>query len=123
MDHSTMIYMRLLVTIIIIAMLSGISEYFFPWWTVAIVAFVATAAAGLHSGRAFLAGFLGVMLLWLTISLIIDFRNDHILSGRMAELFQLPHSAIFILLSAVVGGLVGGLAGWSGAVVRKNVIS
>ena len=123
MDHSTMIYMRLLVTIIIIAMLSGISEYFFPWWTVAIVAFVATAVAGLSSGRAFLAGFLGVMLLWLTISLIIDFRNDHILSGRMAELFQLPHSAIFILLSAVVGGLVGGLAGWSGAVVRKNVIS
>ena len=123
MDHSTMIYMRLLITIIIIAMLSGISEYFFPWWTVAIVAFVATAAAGLPSGRAFLAGFLGVMLLWLTISLIIDFRNDHILSGRMAELFQLPHSAIFILLSAVVGGLVGGLAGWSGAVVRKNVIS
>jgi hypothetical protein len=123
MDHSTVTYMRLLVTIISIALLSGIAEYLFPWWTIAFVAFLVTAAAGLPSGRAFLAGFCGVTLLWLFVSLIIDFRNAHILSGRMAELFQLPHSFLFILVSAIVGGLVGGLAGWSGAVVRKNLIS
>jgi hypothetical protein len=113
--------MRLFISIILIALLSGISEYFFPWWTLAIVAFLVTLTAGLPSGRAFLAGFSGVLLLWLVVALVIDIRNEHILSSRMAELFQLPHSLLFILVAAIIGGLVGGLAGWSGAVVRKSL--
>ena len=113
--------MRLLRTIILITLISAVTEYFFPWWTVAIVAFIVATESGLRAGKAFLAGFAGVALLWLVVSVVKDLRNDHILSQRMAELFQLPHSLLFILVASLIGGLVGGLAGWSGAVVRKNL--
>ena len=113
--------MRLLISIVLIAFLSAISEYVFPWWTIALVAFLVTVFANLSSGKSFLAGFTGVLLLWLAVALVIDFRNDHILSQRMAELFGLAHSSLFIVVAALVGGLVGGLAGGSGAVVRKNL--
>jgi len=112
---------RLLISIIVIAILAGIAEYFFAWWALAVVAFVVVMASGLRGGRAFLAGFGGVALLWLVVSLVKDIRNEHILSSRMAELFSLPHPVLFLLVAAIVGGLVGGLAAWSGAVVRKSL--
>jgi hypothetical protein len=111
--------MRLLITIILIALLSLAAEYFFPWWSIAIVCYLVMLFAGFNSGKAFLAGFAGVFFLWLAIALIKDIANAQILSSRMAELFHLPHYFIYILIAAVVGGLVGGLAGWSGAVVKN----
>ena len=112
---------RLLISITVIAILVGIAEYFFPWWALAAVAFVVVMVSGLRGGRAFMAGFGGVALLWLIVSLVKDIRNEHILSSRMAELFSLPHPVLYLVVAAIVGGLVGGLAGWSGAVVRKTL--
>lgn len=113
--------MRLLFSILLIALLSFLSEYFFPWWTVAVVAFMIVLLFRLGSGKAFLAGFTGISLLWLLTAFLKDNANEHILSSKMAALFHLPGSFLFLLTGAVIGGLVGGLAGWSGAVVRKNL--
>jgi len=114
--------MRLLIAVILIALLSFVAEYFFPWWTIALVAFAVVLLFRLNSGRAFLAGFLGIFLLWLCVALIRDSANSHILSVRMAELFHLPGSMIFMAVTALIGAIVGGLAGWSGAVFRKNLL-
>jgi hypothetical protein len=37
----------------------------------------------------------------------------------MAGLLGLPNSAMFILVNVLLGGLIGGLSGWSGAVLNK----
>jgi hypothetical protein len=110
-----------LIGVVLIIVLSAAAEYYFPWWTVAIVAFFVTIVMGFRPGKGFLAGFFGVLALWLIISFIKDFSNEHILSTRMGELFGLPAGFLFIIVAALVGGLVGGLAGWSGAVLRKNM--
>ena len=110
-----------LLGVVLITVLSAAAEYFFPWWTVAVVAFLVVLAMAFRPGKGFLAGFLGVLILWLIISLIKDFSNEHILSTRMAELFSLPAGLLFIIVASLIGGLVGGLAGWSGAVVRKSL--
>jgi len=111
--------MRLLFSIILIAIFSFAFSYFFPWWTVAVVCFCITVLFRLRNGSAFLAGFLGVFLLWFFVALMKDNANDHILSARMAELFHLPGSLLFLVVGALVGGVVGGLAGWSGATINK----
>ena len=110
-----------LLGVVLIIVLSAAAEYFFPWWTVAVVAFVVSIVMGYRPGKGFLTGFFGVLTLWLLISLIKDFSNEHILSTRMAELFSLPFGILFIIVASLIGGLVGGLAGWSGALLRKNM--
>ena len=109
--------MRAIVLIIIIALFAGIASWFMPWYSIAVVSFIVMLFARMGSGRAFLTGFLGIALLWLTLILYADIRNDHILSARMAILFGLPN-ILFILVNVILGGLVGGMAGWAGASTR-----
>src|SRR5690349_14022800 len=99
--------MRTIFSILIIAFCSLVAEYYFPWWSIAIVCFFVTLFIKQSPGKAFVEGFLGIALLWLTVSLIKDVPNHHILSGKMAILFHLPNYALFIAVTAIVGGVVG----------------
>ncbi len=113
--------MRFLLLVILIAVLSAVAEMFLPWWSIAIVAFVISAFAKQNSGRAFLAGFCGIALFWLTAILLRDIPNQHILSARMATLFKLPNHALFIVVTIFIGGLVGGLSAWAGSLIRPRL--
>ena len=112
--------MRFLLSVILIALLSAAAEYYCPWWMVAIAAFVVSAFIRQKPGAAFLAGFSGIGLFWLTACVIHDCANGHILSTRMAALFHLPNYSLFIAVTVLVGGLVGGLSAWAGALVRPK---
>lgn len=112
--------MRLLISIIIITVLAGFAEWFAPWWAAAIVAGI----VGLYqpsTGKAFLVGFCGIALLWLGFSLWRDIPNEHILSTRMALLFKLPSFALYLGVTALLGGLIGGLSAWSGAHLKRII--
>ena len=112
--------MKFTVSTILIALLSSLTEFFLPWWTIAIVAFIVSLVFRIKPGLAFLSGFLGIVFFWLPDILFKDFSNNHILSHRMAKLFGLPNSMLFILVSVLVGSLVGGLAALSGSLMAKQ---
>ena len=113
--------MKLLVAIILTALLSFVSGLYLPWWSIAIAAFIAVLLIPLRSGRAFLAGFLGVFILWSLLALWIDIKNEHILSKKIAEIFPLGGSSVaIILVTAFIGALVGGLAALSGSYLRNR---
>ena len=106
--------MRFVLSTILIALLAGLFTYVLPWWLVVVAAFTIGSAA--RPRPAFLAGFLGVFLLWLVVGLIRDLPNDHILATRMAGVLPLGGQWwLFLVVSAVVGGLVGGFGAWTGA--------
>ncbi len=107
--------MKLLLSIILIALLAGMAEWLAPWWSLAVVAALVAFLLKLRPGKAFLAGLLGIGLLWLGVVLWRDIPNGHILSARLAKLFKLPGYALFIAVTAVLGGLIGGLSAWAGA--------
>lgn len=111
--------MRSLITILFIALLSGITTFFLPWWMVAVCTFLVVVTMRQGPGQGFRAGFAGIALLWLIVILCRDLPNEHILSTRMAKVFGMPNSGLFILINILLGGLVGGLAGWSGGVMFK----
>lgn len=108
--------MRFLLATLLIALLSYIAGLFMPWWSIALVAFLVALFMRSSIGVSFLAGFSGIFLLWALISLWIDIKNENILSHKIAQLFPLGgSSALLIIVTALVGALVGGFGAMSGA--------
>jgi hypothetical protein len=111
--------MRFLLSILLIAVFGFIAGLFLPWWSIAIVAFLVLILLPQGLGRSFLAGFLGIFIMWFLVALIQDLKNDHILSRKIAELFKLgPASVLLIFITALIGGLVAGFAAISGSSLR-----
>lgn len=111
--------MRNLKSILIIAICAGITTWFLPWSMIAVCSYVVAITHKLAPRAGFTSGFLGIALAWLVIALWRDLPNQHILSNRMAALLGMPNGWLFMLLTIVLGGLVGGLSGWSGAMMSK----
>ena len=101
--------MKLLVAIILTALLSFVGGLYLPWWSIAIAAFVSVLLIPLASGRAFLAGFSGVFLLWFLLALWIDVKNQHILSKRSLRYFPLVvhrcHYSCHCIYRRISGGI------------------
>jgi hypothetical protein len=93
----------------------------FPWWlfvgTSGIVAFFIMDTPA----KSFFAGFLGVGALWSGLAFGKDLANAHLLSSKVAQILPLGGSYIaLIVLTGVVGGLLGGFAGLTGAYLRSK---
>lgn len=105
---------------LIILILSFISSYLLPWWAAALIAFLAALFIGKTSSQAFWSGFGAIFILWVILALIKSIPNDNILASRVIRLFPLPHQWILLLLiTALIGGLVGGMAALSGVLTKK----
>ena len=113
--------MKFLVSIILIALLSLAVCLYLPWWSIAIVAFIVAAAIPQKPGKAFLAGFIALFLLWGALAWFISGNNDHLLAHKAAMLILKKDSpGILIIVTALIGALVAGVAALSGSFVRKG---
>ena len=91
-----------------------------PWWSFVVTNFIIAIALNQKPGKSFLSGALGIGLLWLTLALVIDNQNNHILSVKVANILPLKGSYIaLIIITSVVGFLLGGLSSLTGSFVRK----
>lgn len=104
---------------LVILILSFASGYFLPWWVVAIAAFIASFFIGKTSRWAFWSGFSAVFIGWVILALFKSVPNDHLLAKQVATLFQLPNWILLLFITAIIGGLVGGMAALSGVLVRR----
>jgi hypothetical protein len=109
--------MKFLIQLIAISIVAFILELFMPWWCIAIAAFAAGFA--LKSKVNFLAGFLGIALLWLIKVWILDATASAPLAERVAAIFSLNKPTL-MLVTALIGGLVGGFAAMTGAALKKE---
>ena len=104
---------------LIIAILSALLQIFAPWWVIAIVPFVILLWRASRSSGAFWAGFGGIAVPWLLYGYYQHFISDGALSDRVAKIFMLPNGILLLLVTALVGGLVGGFSGLAGYSVRQ----
>lgn len=105
---------------LLIFLLAAAAQWLLPWWSAAVVAFGLACLLPRPGGRAFLAGFGGVGLGWLLLAAWLHVQADGRLSQRVAELLPLHGNGwALVLLTAVLGGLVGGLAALSGTWLRQ----
>lgn len=105
--------------VILIALMALILQTFMPWWSIAIAGFLSGVIFTQKPGNAFLNGFLGIFLLWAAFSLYIYLVNQGLLAERLAELYSLPHGLLVVVLTALIGGICGGLAAITGNYFRK----
>lgn len=96
-----------------------IVSLFFPWWTLLIPAVVLGATLFERSVIAFLVGFISLFAAWSVQIAYIDITNESILSGRMAEMLGVGQSWLVILITALIGGFIGGLGTLLGAQIRQ----
>ncbi|MBJ6142161.1 hypothetical protein JAO77_02115 [Hymenobacter sp. BT559] len=117
LDENTPNIMKLFISILLLAFLT---QLFLPWWVIAPLCFALAAALGSTGGRAFGAGFAGIGLGWLLMAAWLNFNSASILSHRVAQLLPLGGQGwVLVLLTAVLGGLVGGVAALAGCWVRQ----
>ncbi|CAN0506378.1 unnamed protein product [Phaeothamnion confervicola] len=107
--------MKFLLQLIVIAILAFMLELVLPWWSIAIAAFVGGIA--FNSRANFLAGFLGVGLLWLFYALLIDVISAAPLAERISKVLFI-NKPLLLLLTTLIGGLVGGFAAMAGSALR-----
>lgn len=113
--------MKFLVALVLTIILSFIAGLYFPWWSIAITAFLVALLVHQKAWKAFLSGFLGLFLLWAALAEWIDIKNDNILSARIAELLGIGHnSLLLVLITGLAGGLVAGFAALSGSYLRTS---
>lgn len=113
---------KFFVTTVLIGLLSFIGGLFLPWWTIAVVAFVVSALIPQRPLWAFFAGFLALFLLWGGMALTIDLANASILSTRVAGILPLHDSSVaLIVVTALVGALVGGGGALTASYLQKRM--
>jgi Na+-translocating ferredoxin:NAD+ oxidoreductase RnfD subunit len=104
--------LQLILTIIICFVLQS----FLPWWTLAIGSFAVAYFSANKSYLSFAAGFLGVAILWLGMAYYIDSSTHSILTEKVNKLLPLNS----FLLTALIGGLIGGFSALTGAFAKTK---
>lgn len=108
--------MKFITQLIAIALISFALELTMPWWSIAIAAF--GCGYLFRSRQNFLAGFLGIALLWSVKALLLNQASESILTEGVAKIFSLNKPLLF-LVTAVIGGLVGGFAATAGSALKQ----
>jgi len=99
---------------------AAVAQLILPWWSIVPVALVLAFGVGRTGGKAFLAGFFGVGLGWAVLAGYLNGQNAGLLAHRVAQLLPLGGvGLLLVLVTAAVGGLVGGLAALSGCWLRQ----
>jgi len=113
--------MKMLVSIVLIALLSVAACLYLPWWVIAVVAFIVAALIPQQPGRSFLTGFIALFLLWGSLSWYLSNNNEHILAHKISVLMlKMDSPALLIFVTALIGSLVAGFAALAGSYVRKS---
>ncbi|HAA11410.1 MAG TPA: hypothetical protein DCE41_06785 [Cytophagales bacterium] len=117
--------MRFFVRTLLIAVLAIAFQLGFgwPWWSVVIAGVIGGLLInGLGIG-AFMSGFIAMVAVWGIWAYQIDTTTESILTTKVADIIGVGNPLIIILLTAIVGGLAGGmgaLSGWSIGKLRKE---
>ena len=113
--------MKFTVALLLTALLSFAGSLFFPWWIIAVAAFIVAVFIHQRPPVAFAAGFTALSLLWSIQASYIDFNNQHLLSAKIANVLPLGGNYVLLIsITASIGGLVAGMAALTGSYLRSN---
>jgi len=113
--------MKFIVALLLTALLAFVGGLWLSWWSIAVAAFIVALLVHQKAGKAFVAGFTGVFLLWAILALMRDIPNESLLSKKIAEILPFGGSTILlIIVTAFVGALVAGFGAMSGSYLRSS---
>lgn len=107
---------------ILILVLSLVAQLFLPWWAIVPIAFGVSYWKSASGGKAFGAGWAAVFVCWAGMALYLHSTSNGVLTGQVSQIFfksQQPY--LLLLVSSLIGGLVGGFSSLSGYLVRQAI--
>ena len=111
--------MKIFLQIIAIVLVGYLAQMFLPYWySFAIVAFIFGYLLKSHLN--FLSGFIALVILWGIELYLINTSAAVDLSARVGLIFKLDNPRILIFVTLLIGGLIGGLAALSGAILKPK---
>ena len=111
--------MKYIVGIIGILVLGFITQAFLPWWTIALVAALIGASFKYTNIQSYFVGFLGVFLLWGVYAAVINHTNDGILASKIGDMFGGLSAIQMVIVTALMGGFLGGFSAFTGKLGRS----
>lgn len=114
--------MKLIIRIIVIGALTYFISPLSVWWTAMIIAFLVCFISHSSGLNAFIAGFLGVGLVWMGHAWNLDVQNESAFSSTIGEMMQLSDPIFLVLISGLVGGIAGAFASLTGTTLRQIFI-
>lgn len=115
--------MKLIISILLIALLSAAACLYLPWWSIAVVAFVVSALIPQRSVKAFLTGFIALFLLWGGLAWYISEQNNNLLAHKVSIIILTQDNPVLlIVVTAAIGAVVAGFAALSGSYVRRSEV-
>lgn len=113
--------MKFIVAVLLTAALAFVSGLYLPWWGIAIAAFIVALLVQQKPWKTWVAGFLGVFLLWVVLAWMRDAPNDSLLSGKIGELLGIGNNPVaLMIITGFIGGLVAGFAALTAGFLRKE---
>ena len=113
--------MKQLTFIPIIIILSAICQSFFPWWSIALVSFGVCYFINVNKFMAFSGSLLAILILWSTKAWMSSQFFDTPMSEILGALLGNISTTSVIFLTGLVGGVVAGLSGLSGNLVKSII--
>jgi hypothetical protein len=112
--------MKFTAALILTALLGFAAPLYFPWWSIAITSFIVAFTMQQKAWGAFITGFVGIFVLWALLAVVIDVKNEHLLSVKIANILPLGGSyTLLILIGSFEGALVAGCAAITGSLLRE----
>ncbi len=108
---------------ILFFLLALVTQWLLPWWTILPLAFTCAFFFRHHPGRVFFLVFSAVLILWIPVGIFLSFRNNHLLSHKVALLIGLPdfptNWLLLLFLAPLPVALAAGLSAMSGRLLRS----
>ncbi len=113
--------MKIIVSILLIALLSFAACLYLPWWVISITAFVVAAVIPQRPLLSFFSGFIALLLLWSLLAWYTSHNNEHILAHKISLLIlKIDSPALLIVATSFIGALVAGFGALAGSFTRKE---
>ncbi len=110
---------RLILQLILIGLIAWFGTPYLQWWGIIPLAAVIGFLVNSKGWVAWLAGFLGVFIVWLIQIWLASAANDHLLANKTGALIGGLSGISLILISATFGGLLAGLGTLTGQSFRR----
>lgn len=107
--------MKFSVQVLVILVLGFLLGHYVAWWGVAIAAFI--GGVFVRNSASFLGGFLGIGILWFAGALWITGSAATNYIAEVASILK-ASTTIILLVTGLIGGLLGGLAALGGSLLR-----
>lgn len=112
--------MKYIVALLLTIVLAFALSLYLPWYAIAIAGFLVTLIIPQSAFKSFTVGFVGIFILWASLSVVINSGNQNLLLSKISQLLPFKGETILlIIVGAMIGAIVGGVAGLTGHYTRR----